>query len=279
MRICGRCGKSHPHDSSPICSGCRARGSKRPCPMPGCERMIWPWSKACRRHAKRSDGCEPLNNCVECTALLKIGERRVCATCRGLFVLCACGCGRYRRKYGKNGFAHEFISGHNDNWAGKRRPHVTCLVCKRDFQATTTRQQLCGLECRAEWGRWNGPKRHKRVKVACAACGTIILRHAYEIKAGREFACSKTCRYKILSKKFKGRISMPKRLAAARDGYKCKVCGFSTVIEVHHILPRKRNGGGGTDILTNLITLCPNHHTMADRGLLSATELQALIAT
>ena len=43
-----------------------------------------------------------------------------------------------------------------------------------------------------------------------------------------------------------------------RDGYKCKECGKSnTVLEVHHIKPRRLNGSTTSD---NLITLCSKCH-------------------
>jgi len=48
-------------------------------------------------------------------------------------------------------------------------------------------------------------------------------------------------------------------------GGKCAVCSFDEVVEVHHIKPRRI---GGSDELENLILLCPNHHALADRGLL-----------
>lgn len=46
---------------------------------------------------------------------------------------------------------------------------------------------------------------------------------------------------------------------------KCAVCKFDEVVEVHHRKPRRAGGG---DNIENLILLCPNHHAMADRGML-----------
>lgn len=42
-----------------------------------------------------------------------------------------------------------------------------------------------------------------------------------------------------------------------RDEYKCKICGGTEELEVHHIIPLSR---GGTNKKTNLITLCIKHH-------------------
>lgn len=57
-------------------------------------------------------------------------------------------------------------------------------------------------------------------------------------------------------------------------GGKCAICGFDEVIEVHHIIPRRI---GGTDELENLIVLCPNHHSLADRGMIVINKLRERI--
>jgi predicted restriction endonuclease len=48
-------------------------------------------------------------------------------------------------------------------------------------------------------------------------------------------------------------------------GSKCVVCSFDEVVEVHHIVPRRE---GGSDDPDNVVVLCPNHHALADRGML-----------
>lgn len=53
------------------------------------------------------------------------------------------------------------------------------------------------------------------------------------------------------------------------DG-RCAVCGFSEVVEVHHIVSRAM---GGSDMLSNLILVCPNHHSMIDRGLIFIKDI------
>lgn len=53
-------------------------------------------------------------------------------------------------------------------------------------------------------------------------------------------------------------------------GGKCFVCGFDEVVEVHHIVPR---AVGGKDHPENLILLCPNHHALADRGMLQIKDI------
>lgn len=58
----------------------------------------------------------------------------------------------------------------------------------------------------------------------------------------------------------------------AQYAYRCAVpnCNFDSVLEIHHILPRAK---GGTDDLSNLIVLCPNHHSLADKGFLYIKDI------
>lgn len=55
-----------------------------------------------------------------------------------------------------------------------------------------------------------------------------------------------------------------------RYGGKCLVCGFNSIIEICHIIPRYI---GGTNEPSNLIVLCPNHHAMFDRGMLKIKDI------
>jgi hypothetical protein len=63
--------------------------------------------------------------------------------------------------------------------------------------------------------------------------------------------------------------------ARAADNNVCRICGFPLCPEVHHMVASSR---GGSNKLSNLITLCPNHHAMADRGLIPIEELNRAVA-
>jgi endogenous inhibitor of DNA gyrase (YacG/DUF329 family) len=199
-----------------------------------------------------------------------------CPAChQRTYVLCACGCGRYRRKYDVKGVIRLFISGHNDVWAHHRRPLIACVVCRTPFRPSTPQQRLCGIPCRTAWLTINPPNARKRLLVECTICGTAVARQLNQVRSGKDAACSPRCRVILVANKLRGRnLSLPKSLALRRDKARCRVCGFDTLVEVHHIMPRRQ---GGPDTLDNLITLCPNHHTMADRGLISVEELRALL--
>jgi 5-methylcytosine-specific restriction endonuclease McrA len=56
------------------------------------------------------------------------------------------------------------------------------------------------------------------------------------------------------------------------DNYKCRVwgCGSSQKLEVHHIIPR---GKQGSDEPWNLITLCNYHHNLVTLGKLTITKI------
>lgn len=58
---------------------------------------------------------------------------------------------------------------------------------------------------------------------------------------------------------------------------KCCICGFDVVVEVHHIravtdFPFSATIAEVND-LSNLLYLCPNHHVMVDKGLISVEDL------
>lgn len=274
-RTCERCGARHLQANSPICAKCRRAGSKKICPVEGCETLVNSNARTCLKH-RRLQQDEVFTHCRECgVEFARPSHRRVCDKCRDeTRILCACGCGRYRRKYSKDGQIHEYISGHNDNWEGNRRQLQKCAVCGKEFRGASARAKLCSIACRVQWLTINPPNEKKRVLVQCAACGKNIYRAGWQTHPSRSYACSKRCRYIIVANKLSGPKSDAKRLAIQRDGARCKICGFDVLVEVHHITPKHKGGG---DALENLITLCPNHHTMADRRMISSGELYGLI--
>lgn len=58
-----------------------------------------------------------------------------------------------------------------------------------------------------------------------------------------------------------------------RDGYRCRVCGSSEKLEVHHIRFRSQ---GGSDAPSNLVCLCHGCHGRLHAGKLTARELSKL---
>jgi HNH endonuclease len=279
VRRCEVCGREHKRMDSPICESCRYRASKHPCAISGCDRLIAPGSTTCLWHRSRQvSKPRPLHTrCSECAAEMVPSPVQVCPTCQEqTYHLCACGCGRYRRKYDRHGHVRLYVTGHNDVWANRHRPLIACAVCRQPFRPKTRRQRLCSIACRTAWIAMNPPRKTKRVLVECAICGTQIARPLHQVRMGQDAACSRRCRDILVANKLRGRnISVPKRLALRRDGTRCRICGFDILVEVHHMIARRHRG---PNTLDNLITLCPNHHTMADRGLIPVEALRAAIA-
>jgi hypothetical protein len=270
-RTCEICGVEHGQLNSPVCGPCRRKGSKKPCPIEGCGRMIDGRANTCLFH-RHLQSHPNFDCCQECGVAFDAPVRTpICSKCRAeTFVLCACGCGRFRRKYNNCGQELKYISGHDDNWKNSRREEAACLVCGKRFRGRK-RQKLCSTECRSKWADINKPREAKVTTTKCAVCGTDVLRPVSEIQGGRDAVCSDRCRYILVANKLRGPRSDGKRLALQRDRGACRICGFDVIVHVHHIDPKRNGGAGGID---NLITLCPNHHAMADRGLMDADSLQ-----
>ncbi len=71
--------------------------------------------------------------------------------------------------------------------------------------------------------------------------------------------------------KFKAR-----RRALRVHGNKCMIpgCEFDFIVHNHHIIPRSE---GGSHSLENCILLCPNHHALADAGILTREYLHDIV--
>lgn len=204
--------------------------------------------------------------------------------------VCACGCGR-RVSYDARlrGF-RTYANGHNPRVA-ERKPRVafTCAHCRATSRMTAAKARdrvFCSAACRdAHHRACTGPdsRSYSSVPVPCLVCEKVFPARPAERRAGRLY-CTPECgregqRRKLTGAKRKrapGKSWWSRRDAAlARDGHRCRVCGFALALHVHHIKPRRE---GGTHAMDNLITLCPNDHAMAHAGLLPPAELLAALA-
>lgn len=108
----------------------------------------------------------------------------------------------------------------------------------------------------------------------CPICGVLTIRRAsYVNRYGSTSFCSRKC-----SATFRHRNPTAIRNAnygKNRDKFKslygdtCVLCGFNRYVEFAHVIPARR---GGTIHPTNIIVLCPNHHSLFDRNLLNKEE-------
>ena len=188
---------------------------------------------------------------------------------------CQCGCGAEANS-GK-----KFVTGHNK---GNRKPRVsfTCQHCGKvvEVMPSLANRKFCSTNCRDTFRKERASEDHpqyKRVEHVCGTCGKTFLIAPRRLAGGKRY-CSSVCgqkaksaRLKTLEPNYKGALSNGtlKDFVLERDGRKCKVCGFSSVIEVHHVTPRSK---GGKHRQENLITLCPNHHEMAHRNMIDLKD-------
>lgn len=56
-----------------------------------------------------------------------------------------------------------------------------------------------------------------------------------------------------------------------KRGGNCIVCGFDSIVHLHHIVPISE---GGLFNKRNLVCLCPNHHAMLHKGIITEEDIQ-----
>lgn len=118
--------------------------------------------------------------------------------------------------------------------------------------------------------------------VSCSYCGRI---HEKNFDCGRK---PQRIRYNTDASKFRNTTSWQKksREIRERDNYLCQCCirempgtfrkyEYDSV-SVHHNVPVIEDESKRLDN-ANLITLCPVHHEMAERGEISRDAIQAII--
>lgn len=192
--------------------------------------------------------------------------------------ICECGCGNKT-----SGEKNRFVTGHNNR--GKRKPPVSyvCRHCGVVNQVIPSEggRIFCGSKCRDDFRKIQTGKlnpSYKRVEMDCDICGKPFAVIPSRLVKNQVY-CSMACGYEGRRRKISGvrrNIENPSGKAAAkrRDEFRCLICNFEHVVAAHHIVPVKQ---GGTNLIGNIITLCPNHHYMAHAGMFSIDELTALV--
>ena len=150
-----------------------------------------------------------------------------------------------------------------------KRVERQCLECKQIFLAdrrevTRGNAKFCSISCSVT--NINRQRGEVTLNLICIHCGAQFI-SAYKF---REY-CSTSCKLKHY--RFRKR---PDKLRQSTEikclqSLPCEICGWKEATrDIHHIINVKDNG---TDDLSNLVALCPNHHRMAHRKLLSQDDL------
>lgn len=198
-------------------------------------------------------------------------------------IMCACGCGQPLKKAKFPSLQRRFINTHqhkgenNGNYKGGKIK-CACAVCGTEFYDWESQpKKTCSDNCYREWQRMTTSARGiNKIFVQCAHCGRKI--KLFPSQVHEKNYCNKKCmaagipKYGLSNGRWKGgRESFFRRQTFIRDNYRCVVCGFDLAVSVHHITPRSE---GGTNEFSNLITLCPNHHKLADLKIISLEHLR-----
>lgn len=199
---------------------------------------------------------------------------------------CDCGCGAEIM------MSKRFVSGHNSKGSiTKLRVSAgPCSQCSSDLVMTEKDRArrskgktiFCNKICRDLFRKSQTGTQHpdyRRVERTCLECKTVFS----AIPSGAVY-CSRECGQKGRVKKIIGinfrkghigtSIGSTRELCRQRDNFACRVCGFREALHVHHVIHKKEGGG---DQVSNLITLCPNHHALAHMNLLLPKELFEII--
>lgn len=200
-------------------------------------------------------------------------------------IYCACGCGQEVRKAKYPSQQPRFINTHqhkkdnNGNWRGGKIKSA-CPVCGDTFYTYThkNRRVTCGKDmCYRTWqGLTTAARGSSKVITKCNYCGRELRLFPSQVKE-RNY-CNRFCLAKDNPKNGNnngnwrgGRWRYIQEQVFIRDEYRCAICGFDLAVDAHHITARTK---GGTNDFSNLITLCPNHHRLADLGIISVEHLR-----
>lgn len=152
-----------------------------------------------------------------------------------------------------------------------------CTMCGTPVERWPSQMHsavFCSKSCANKYNHQNANETRKdkgrnRVAMKCAHCGDTF--YAPPSALDKYKYCSRKCynEHRTIDDSF---TNFRNRALKAFE-HECIICGFSIAVQVHHIVPRSE---GGSNDIDNAAVLCPNHHVMADRGLIEPEQLKSL---
>lgn len=142
-----------------------------------------------------------------------------------------------------------------------------CKYCSNTFDCDIREHnrgngEFCSLSCVAKYSNEN----KELLTLPCKHCGI-----SFNTVSKNAKYCSRSCKQKNYRSTSKHMDRNQRTLMGKIRKLPCAICDWKeTVRDVHHILPISE---GGKNEESNLISLCPNHHRMAHRDLISQNDL------
>jgi 5-methylcytosine-specific restriction endonuclease McrA len=185
------------------------------------------------------------------------------------------------------------------------RIETQCSYCHSPLQRLPYRTRrienaFCNATCYARWRsenlRGEVHPHYERVLTECTVCGNEVAIKPSQHKRNRGLFCSRACYGEWRSQNLNGpnhplwnggsveyrgpNWKRQSRAARERDSNRCRICGSTESLSVHHIVPFRAFGfvAGENDLykqancLSNLITLCRSCHGRVEHGTLALPE-------
>lgn len=149
----------------------------------------------------------------------------------------------------------------------------TCKECHKSFYAQSKEINrgnalFCSLSCNAY--HQNKVRSAILIEHGCRYCG-----RTYSNNSKISFYCSRNCKARFYYYRTKKNSSSNHTSLIYKLRKKpCEICGWDEATrDVHHIISVSK---GGKDTNSNLIAVCPNHHRMIHRNLISQNDLKKI---
>ena len=147
---------------------------------------------------------------------------------------------------------------------------VICNECYSEFTALTEKvkrgnAKFCTRSCSAKYTI----KSKKSKLKTCRQCAK-----RFRTKNSNAKYCSIKCSGRNSTEKRKLTSTQKEKVTKLKKRG-CEICNWKKAsCDIHHMTPISK---GGTNRLSNLITLCPNHHRIADQEIIPIIRLIKLI--
>ena len=149
---------------------------------------------------------------------------------------------------------------------------VNCKECNKEFESDSRElNRGYGTFCSSSCAGIYGNKNKKTYTKECIECKNIF---NTKTPSTAKY-CSNPCKLKSYRKSQKSEVINTTALQKLIGYLPCEICGWKeTTRDIHHILPVSK---GGKNTIDNLIVVCPNHHRMFHKNLISQEAVQTAL--